>query len=58
VPITKKVYVELPKVIKLSKLNDYNSISRTNEELLMKKYIIRAWSLPKEARYVTYTMYF
>jgi hypothetical protein len=43
VPITKKVYVELPKVIKLSKLNDYNSISRTIEELLMKKYIIRAW---------------
>jgi len=58
VPITKKVYVELPKVIKLSKLNDYNSISRTNEELLMKKYIIRAWSPPKEAQYVTYTMYF
>jgi hypothetical protein len=58
VPITKKVYVELPKVIKLSKLNDYNSISRTNEELLMKKYIIRAWSPTKEAQYVTYTMYF
>jgi hypothetical protein len=58
VPITKKVYVELPKVIKLSKLNDYNSISRTIEELLMKKYIIRAWSPTKEAQYVTYTMYF
>ncbi len=57
-PITKKVYVELPKVIKLSKLNDYNSISRTIEELLMKKYIIRAWSPTKEAQYVTYTMYF
>jgi hypothetical protein len=57
-PITKIVYVELPKVIKLSKLNDYNSTSRTIEELLMKKYIIRTWPLPKEARYVTYTLNF